>query len=494
MSIIFASKFVQILKTFSEAELKAFRLWLRSPWCNSNKNLVTLLASLRKYYPDFDNDELTKELLFKKILPKGKFSDRRMNNLLSEAYLAAERFLIFQHLDQNEDLRKDILSQEWQSRDHESWFFGITRKKIAQLEAKSTKDWEDHLELLQLHRRIYHYPNQKLRMQTGAATIQKMDEELELTYLLEKAAIINEKMSRQSILRGEIYETETEIKRWKAASQTHQHPALDFYKMRFAYTADNRLAHYWKLRKMFFERYQELGEIQQKIHLAALLNDTNLFIRKKLIASTENLPIYKLGLETGSIFYKGKLSYATYTTIIGASNTKKSFDFSLDVIRKYTQHLESSFQMDCEIWAKAHTAYHMGQLEKSLQLLLHHHFSIPYFQLLSRVLNTQVYFDLHLQDDSYQAFLFNYLNTFERWLARDKVWSQSGKKSFLRFVQRCRTLAKYYADPNFSMEKAAELLVEEKNIQSFDWLNHKKDEVIRIKTKRTAFQRKQSQR
>ena len=91
---LFNTKFFQIIKTFSPTELKAFEYWLKSPWANSNKNLIRLLEKVIKYHPDFDNKKLTKEKLFKQILPNGKFSDRRMNNLLSEGFLAAERFLI----------------------------------------------------------------------------------------------------------------------------------------------------------------------------------------------------------------------------------------------------------------------------------------------------------------------------------------------------------------------------------------------------------------
>ena len=80
MNSIFTSKFVLTIKTLGEDELKAFENWLRSPWCNSNKNLIRLFEQLKKYYPQFKTNKLTKEKLFRKVLPNGKFSVRRMNN------------------------------------------------------------------------------------------------------------------------------------------------------------------------------------------------------------------------------------------------------------------------------------------------------------------------------------------------------------------------------------------------------------------------------
>ena len=95
MSSIFQTKFVALLRTFDQAELRDFRQWLVSPWCSSNKNLVPLFEELRKHHPRFTSPHLTKELLFERVLPNGKYSDRRLNNLMSEAFQQGLRFLTF---------------------------------------------------------------------------------------------------------------------------------------------------------------------------------------------------------------------------------------------------------------------------------------------------------------------------------------------------------------------------------------------------------------
>lgn len=484
MRTIFTSKFVKTLQTFSEAELKSFETWLRSPWCNTNKNLVRLLEKLRKYYPNFDDRKLTKEKLFKQVLPKGKFSDRRMNNLLSEGYLAAERFLIFQRLDENTRLQRELLAEEWQDRDLEDRFLKESQKEIDQIEAKPIKEWEDHLDLYRYQRQFYHHPNQSRRIRYGKAILQKMDDELNILYLLEKATILNEKIFRNRILQNENHETERDLQLWLQATKDLQHPAIEFYKMRFAYTEENRLEQYWKLRKAFMERYGELGKLQQKILLAALLNDTILLIKTKLLGITDVLPIYQVGLKSRVLFQKGKLTYSTYVTIVVASNTKRTFDFTHDFIDNYTQYIAVQFQSDCKLWAKAHTAYWQKQLLECIDLIASARFENFYFQISSRVLKVQVYFDLHLQDESFQSYLFSYLDAFEKWLQRGKVWSKTNKVSFLRFVQKSRTLAKYYADVNFKREKVEQLLDGVESVQALSWLKMKQQEVIAIKTKK----------
>ena len=159
------------------------------------------------------------------------------------------------------------------------------------MEEKLIKDWEDHVDLLRLHRRVYHHPNQNPRMKPGGQTIVEMGKQVDLVYLLEKAAIINEKLFRNRILKNENHDTEAELKIWLAASEGVAHPAIEFNKMRYGYQEETMLEQYFELRTAFLERYEELNEKEQKVHLISLLNDTIFFIKADLIDITESLPM-----------------------------------------------------------------------------------------------------------------------------------------------------------------------------------------------------------
>lgn len=481
MDTLFSSKFVQILKTLSLDEWKAFELWLKSPWANSNKNLARLLEKLKKYYPDFNHPRFTKEKLFKQVLPTGKFSVRRMNNLLSEGYLAAERFLIFQNLAQDNNLQQDLLTKELQSRYLDEWFFKDAEKEISRLEEQPVKEWEDHLSLFQMYRRVYHHPNQSPRMQPGGTTIVRMGEELDLLYLLEKAAVINEKIFRNRILKNENHAVERDLEQWLLASEGVDHVAIDFYRRRFSYSNENMLEQYLELRNLFFQHFESLNRKEQKLHLLSLLNDTTFLAKATLLEITETLPLYELGLKTKIILHQNKLTLNTYVAIVAASNTKRRFDFTNYFIEEYSKNLDKPIQMDATCWASAHTNYWRGNLEKCLDLLLEREFKSPYFQRISRVLNTQVYFDLFIRDDSYQDYLFNFFDAYEKWLTRTKIRGKFNIKSHLRFVQLCRILAKSYSDVNFKPSKINQLLANERNIQASNWLKSKITEIIRIK-------------
>lgn len=475
---------MRLLQTFNEAEIKAYETWLQSPWCNTNKNLPRLLARLKPYYPDFSDPKLTKEKLFRQVLPKGKFSERRMNNLLSEAYLAAEQFLIFQRFAREHSLQQELRTQEFQARALDDWFFRDAYREIDRLEDKEVKDWRDHLYLLRLHRGIYHHPSQGPRGQPGQATIARMGEQADLLYLLEKAAVINEMIFRNRLFKEENHDVPAELKKWRLLSEGIQRPALDLYRMRFAYTREEMLPQYMQLHAAFLERFDALNAREQRIHLLSLLNDAKLLIKSGRLDITDSLPLYQLGLSTGAILNQGRLTANTYTTIVTASNTRGDFNFTTHVVDTYTNGLAEEVRADCSHWAKAHTAYYQKKLEACLATLKEYDFQTLDFQLIGRVLAAQAYFDLYLSDVSYQFYLFNFLDTFEKWLNREKVWSTSSKTAFVRFVQTCRTLARYHAGADPNPKKVEGLLEREQNIQALNWLMQKMEEVLDLKAKR----------
>ena len=482
MNSIFSSKFVRLIKALTEEEVKSFEIWLSSPWCNTNKNIIRLFDVLKKHAPQFDSEKLTKEKLFKKILPNGKFSDRRMNNLLSEGYLVLEQFVIFQNLKNNQHLRKDILTQEFQKRDLEDWFFKNVRKQVSYLEEKEPKEWEDYLDLLRLNRRMYHNPNSTIIWRQGTSTIQKINESVDIVYLLEKALTINEMLFRNRLVKDGNYEIENELSKWKKASEGVKHPSIDLYQLRFSYTNQNMLENYEKIKSLFFEKYMDLNEMEQKVHLKSLLNDNALLGRMGLIDYTSNLPIYKFGLRTNLLMQNEKLSRAAYVTIVSSSNTKGDFEFTEHFVETYSKNLEENIQEDAVQMAKAHTAYRKGNLQESIDILLQHQFRNTYFQIVTRIMTVQVYFDLFLESDSYQSFLFNYFDSFEKWIQREKHRSTAQKKSYLQFIQICRLLAKNFIEADFSKERVERIFEGNLNVQALTWLKKRKDKVIEFRT------------
>ncbi|MFK7806791.1 MAG: hypothetical protein AB8F74_03225 [Saprospiraceae bacterium] len=407
-----------------------------------------------------------------------------MNNLLSKAYLAAERFITFHNFSQNKSLQNNLLTKELQKRSIDDWFNKEIEKSISQLEEKSLKDWEDHMELLQLLQHYYHHPNLTPVMESGKSLITSMDEQLELVYILEKAATITKKIFRNRILKDESYDIRRELDIWFKLTEQIIHPSITLFKVRFSYTEDNRLENYHLLKATFLEEIHNLNDKEKKLHLIYLTNDTALLTRTKQLDLSARLPLYKLGLKHGLLMYNGLLTHKTFISILTISNTFQDFDYSTWFIDNYVKYLDSMVQDDAQHWALAHTAYYQKFYNECLNILLGYDFSIHFFKIITKVLTIQVYFDLFLKDISYESYLFNFFDSFEKWLQREKFRSKYNKSSFLKFIQLSRKLAKSFMEHSFSENNLRKIIHSETNIQAPTWLNQKMEQIIELNKKR----------
>lgn len=82
-----------MLKTFTPAEIKKFRDFVKSPYYNKNKNVIKLNEVLIKFYPEFDSEKLTEERIFKDVFAGEKFDYFKIKNITSDLYNLSLEFL-----------------------------------------------------------------------------------------------------------------------------------------------------------------------------------------------------------------------------------------------------------------------------------------------------------------------------------------------------------------------------------------------------------------
>jgi len=102
---------IQIVKSFSNKELKSFEDFINSPFHNKNKRVVQLFGLLEKFHPEYEDPSLTKEKLFEKIYGKSKYKDSYMRNLFSDLNLLAEKFLQYTHINENYSYEKLLIEE-----------------------------------------------------------------------------------------------------------------------------------------------------------------------------------------------------------------------------------------------------------------------------------------------------------------------------------------------------------------------------------------------
>ena len=107
------SKLIQLLRTFSNSEMKEFGKFIRSPYFNESEQLITFYELLKKSYPEFKGGLIEKEKIFKKLYPEEKkYDDKKIRSRSNLMLNLAEEFLLQTELKKNKkDSERYILNQ-----------------------------------------------------------------------------------------------------------------------------------------------------------------------------------------------------------------------------------------------------------------------------------------------------------------------------------------------------------------------------------------------
>ncbi len=123
----------EILKSLQKEDLKNFDSFINSPYQNSNKALIQLFYEIKKYYPDYSNEKLSYEYLYKKLYPGKTFNGRTIKNRLTEFSQLLRNFLVNENLKKDENAYYKLLVKELQVRK----CFALSNKTITTSKNKS---------------------------------------------------------------------------------------------------------------------------------------------------------------------------------------------------------------------------------------------------------------------------------------------------------------------------------------------------------------------
>ncbi len=105
-------KVIEILKTFSEKELKQFDAFLLSPFFNESQKLRRFYTALLRYYPDFDPVNMSEEKLSLEVNPNLPYNKSTIKTLFFELANSAEEFLKIINFQSKETASEDYLREE----------------------------------------------------------------------------------------------------------------------------------------------------------------------------------------------------------------------------------------------------------------------------------------------------------------------------------------------------------------------------------------------
>src|SRR5437773_7442006 len=86
------SSLVQILKSLTVEEMREFDKFVHSPFHNNRSEVTRFFDEIKKYYPDFENKDFSKEKVYSKLYPGKKYRDDVVRRLTSNLFKAGEDY------------------------------------------------------------------------------------------------------------------------------------------------------------------------------------------------------------------------------------------------------------------------------------------------------------------------------------------------------------------------------------------------------------------
>ncbi len=371
-----SSNLIKVLGNLSKEELKSFEDFVLSPYFNKKPSVVSLLKELKKFYPDFNNEALTKENIYSKLYKGKAFNDGVLRNQMSELYKLLLKFL------GNEALNRDNIEFK----------IKISKELLLRGLPKTFKNYYDDInkeyEKNNLIENEYYYWNRALLDEQyednllfngnahGVPVNNLYGNNLIYFILIKLFKVMHNLHATEvntnvyydkSILREflGLINMEDLFERIKEISEKDYNIVSMYYYMSKALMDYNDFESFNKFYQLVENNYL-LFEEGERYSLYVQLN--NIASHSK-IGKTMLLDIYKSMLEK-KIYKageKGYLNYMLFSFILTNALFKKELDWLEMFIDKYIDEIDPAHQENMKYFSKAHLYFARKEFNRSLE-------------------------------------------------------------------------------------------------------------------------------
>ncbi|MDZ4712489.1 MAG: hypothetical protein SGI89_09220 [bacterium] len=146
--------------------MKEFEKLVASPFFSTGRNLLPFFKSLKKFYPDFNDERLTEQSLFKSLYPGKSFSKDTINKLLTDLLKLSFEYIKQLAVRKNPIVINSIVSKEALIKNLNSIALKIINKEVHNLESKKLDvNYFFDMENIEMAKAHYYYYNQEPLLQ-----------------------------------------------------------------------------------------------------------------------------------------------------------------------------------------------------------------------------------------------------------------------------------------------------------------------------------------
>lgn len=462
------SKAINLLDTFQEEELKAFKKHLQK-----NYNSGNLICRIFHYYlqkkPLLKKQSalLTLAIAYKKIVKKELDTKGRkvFLNALHNLNKALKDFLLIKELEKDSFEKDQLLIKIFQERKLSKFVNQTIQQRTQKIETAPIKNQWQSLQLLQLAHHAYfegyeaYFSNKNLSVQRMMTHLDEFYTSFKMYYSCE--------MENRSRLMPESYQVlfKTEIINYIKAQPKHSEPLAYLYFLCFELIKIGQKKQYLALENYLVLQEHQLSLSDQQFANALLITFAIRAYRKGNRAYANIIfSKYKNGVTKGLYFYNGQLPNNDFHNIVATACAVKEFEWAKHFVTAYQKYLPPAFKQQSIHLATAIIHFQEGDFEQVLPALNQVVFEDISFELRAKALILRTFYELNENVD----LILDFCTSFQRFLQGNRHIQPAISSSYLVLIKYIKQFVKQPI--KLTKEEIIAQIKAEKSLQFHQWL------------------------
>ena len=436
------TNFIDVIKTLSKEEMKKFSDFANSPYHNSGKSVKKLVELIKKYHPDFENRNFTKEKIYAKVFSSEVYNDQVMRNLMSEALQLCYDFLVSESLRKDPNLKMRSILHALRTRNLDAQYDKNLKAAYAAVQKDHSFDFLYFENLYKLEGEVFLNEITHNRQEGVYPVVVRQGELLTYDYISKLINhIIDMKVNERyysmkdsnsfTLKLFEGLDMDSILNKLKVSSEKEHSVLLIFY-YRAMLSLNGKEEDYVKFKKLLLDNISLFNRSTNYNFITTL--ETFCIDNIKIDPSkfrAELNAIHKKSIELNllKLYEEGTLHLLKFWNIFINSVEINQVNWAEEFAEKHHADLEPEIREGAINFARAIILYKRKEYDKALEMLNKTKLSQFLFKLSMKTFYLRIYYE----KGDYQSAGFA-LDSYKQFLYKNKSMSDSYRNLYLNFA------------------------------------------------------------
>lgn len=469
------TKLVSLLKSLNKYEINKLKKFLASPYHNRDLVILEMYEVLIKAIKKEQIGRLTKESLWRKLMPNKKYNDVRFRKYFSDLLKLCERFIIQETIEADEHLQEQFLIKGLVKRNLSKLSNYHFKKAQKSIDHYPFRDSDFYYREYIRERQYYDATKAELN-RTSIGNIEVIGTNLDYFYIAEKLKFYCSILSRKKFLTYEYqFNFIEEITEFSAKNPIKEIPIIKVYRqILFTLLEPDIPEHYFELKDILRNNSQIFPkeEANQMYQYAQNYCATKVNTGQSNFL-TEYFELYQELFSKELIIEDGKLNPWHFKNVILVANRLGKYDWSENFIGEYQSYLAEAYRKNAVTYNLAQLYFYQKKYNKVIEQLRDVEYEDLAYNLNSKMILIAVYYETDELEPLYSLF-----DSFRTYLNRHNEISADRKTLYLNFIRFTKRISNVKPGASQQIKKIQKEVDEEKAVINKKWLLEKIEELL----------------